>query len=125
MAAATYVFAGVPVGDLEVAKEWYERLLGRAPDLLPNDREAAWQLTDSGWIYIVHDPERAGSAVNTILVDDLGGFLNGLRERGIEVGSIETLGRAARRSGVVDPFGNTLHVGQPIEPEEVPAELNG
>ena len=117
-AAATYVFAGIPVSDLDVARRWYERFMGRAPDLIPNDVEAAWQLTETGWIYVILDPERAGSAVNTVLVDDLGGFLNGLRERGVEVGSIETLGTAARRSAVEDPDGNRLNVGQPMSERE-------
>ena len=48
--AVTYVFAGIPVAHCDVAPGWYERLIGRPPDLVPNDDEAAWRLTDTGWI---------------------------------------------------------------------------
>ena len=51
----THVFAGIPVSDIAAASAWYERLLDRAPDLVPNANEAAWQLTDTGWIYLVGD----------------------------------------------------------------------
>ncbi len=81
--AVTYLFAGIPVAHRDAAAGWYERLVGRPPDLVPNDDEAAWRLTETGWIYIVVDADRAGSALHTLLVDDLDAFLAGLAERGI------------------------------------------
>jgi len=36
------------------------RLLGKPPTGLRNDDEAPWQLTDSGWLYVVLDAEKAG-----------------------------------------------------------------
>src|SRR5688500_11234798 len=51
--AITYVFAGIPTAHYATALPWYERLFGRAPDMLPQDEEAAWQLTNTGWIYLV------------------------------------------------------------------------
>ena len=38
--AITLLFAGVPVADYDAARPWYERLFGRAPDMLPHDRLA-------------------------------------------------------------------------------------
>jgi hypothetical protein len=38
--------------------------------MLPNDDEAAWQLTGGGWLYVLRDADRAGRAVVTLLVDD-------------------------------------------------------
>ena len=46
---------GVRVADLEAAIAWYERFAGRPADLVPNDDEAAWRFTESGWIYLVRD----------------------------------------------------------------------
>jgi catechol 2,3-dioxygenase-like lactoylglutathione lyase family enzyme len=112
--ALTHVFAGIPVADLDVAVDWYERLAGRRADLIPNEREAAWQLTETGWVYVIIDPPRAGTALNTLLVDDLGGFMAGLSERGIDPGPIETLDRAVPRIELRDPDGNRLNVGQPL-----------
>ena len=79
---------------------------------MPNEREAAWQLNHGGWIYIAEDPERAGRALNTVLVEDLEGFLAGVAERGIEPGPVETLGDSPRQSIIVDGDGNRLKVAQ-------------
>lgn len=111
--AVTYVFAGIPVTNRDAAAGWYERLVGRPPDLIPNDDEAAWRLTDTGWIYIVVDAARAGSARNTVLVDDLDAFLAGLTERGMTAGPVDIIGDGVRRTDVTDPDGNRLQVGQP------------
>src|ERR1700694_6117556 len=67
----TEVFAGIAVRDRDAAIEFYERLLGAPPTMLPNDDEAAWQLTGGGWLYVLRDADRAGKAVVTLLVDDL------------------------------------------------------
>lgn len=109
----TYVFAGIPITDLDTIVDWYESLIGRPPDLIPNEIEAAWRFTDTGWIYVVVDPDRAGSALNTLLVDDLDGFLAGLAARGVLSTPVEVIGDGVRRTTVVDPNGNRLNVGQP------------
>lgn len=111
--AVTYVFAGIPVAHRDAAAAWYERLIGRPPDLVPNDDEAAWQLTETGWMYIVVDADRAGSARHTLLVDDLEVFLAGLAERGITTSPVETIGDGVRRTEATDPDGNRLQIGQP------------
>ncbi|MHB8241482.1 MAG: VOC family protein [Solirubrobacteraceae bacterium] len=109
----THVFAGIAVADRAASGQWYERLLGRAPDLIPNEQEAAWRLTETGWIYIVVDPERAGTGLHTLLVDDLDAFLGDVERRGIVVGHVETYENGTRRAGITDPDGNRLGVGQP------------
>lgn len=109
----TYLFAGIPVADRAVSMAWYERFVGRPADLIPNEDEAAWEMSGSGWIYIVADPDRAGSALNALIVDDLDAFLAGLREGGIEAGPLETIGGGTRHAIVTDPDGNRLNVGQP------------
>ena len=111
--AVTYVFAGIPIAHRDAAAGWYERFIGRPPDLIPNDNEAAWRLTETGWIYIVVDEDRAGSALNTLLVDDLDAFLASLAERGITTSPVKTIGDAVRVTVVTDPDGNRLQVGQP------------
>jgi hypothetical protein len=111
--AVTYVFAGIPVTDRDAAAGWYGRLIGRPPDLIPNDSEAAWRMTDTGWIYIVADPDRAGSALHTLLVDDLDTFLAGLAERDIATTPVAIIGDGVRSTHVTDPDGNRLQIGQP------------
>jgi len=81
----TFLFAALGVADIAASAAWYERLLGRAPDLVPNKREAAWQLTDTGWIYVVAGDERAGRTLVTILVGDLDDLVAGFARRGVAV----------------------------------------
>ena len=109
-----HVFSSIPVVDRDASMEWYERFIGRAADLIPNDSEAAWQLTDSGWLYILVEPDRAGTALNTLLVDELDAFLAGLRDREIVVGPIETMSNGVRFAMVADPLGNRLKIAQTI-----------
>jgi hypothetical protein len=106
-----HLFAGIAVRDRGEALPWYERLTGRAPDLVPNGREAAWRLTETGWVYIVADPQRAGSAPNTVLVDDLDGWVATLAGRGIAPTQVETIAPAVREALVTDPDGNRPKLG--------------
>ena len=109
----TESFAGVAVADYEAMRAWYERLLGREPDMLPHDAEAAWQLVNGGWLYVVADPERAGGSLLTLLVDDLDAELAAIGERGIAHGGIETIPGKVRTAEFVDPEGNKVKFGQP------------
>jgi len=77
----TEVFAGIAVQDRDAAIEFYERLLGAPPTMLPNEDEAAWQLTGGGWLYVLRDADRAGRAGVTLLVDDLDAARRGRRGR--------------------------------------------
>jgi predicted enzyme related to lactoylglutathione lyase len=108
-----HLFANVPVTGLTVAREFYERLFARPPELVPNEREAAWRVTDSGWRCIERDAARAGGALHTLLVDDLDGFLASAAERGVRAGPVEVIGDGVRQAIVTDPDGNRLKVGQP------------
>lgn len=111
--SVSQVFAGIPVADRDAAVGWYERFAGRPPDLIPNENEAAWQMNKTGWIYVIADAARAGSALHTLLVNDLDAFVVGLAERGIAAGPVETIDGAVRFTIVNDPDGNRLKVGQP------------
>jgi predicted enzyme related to lactoylglutathione lyase len=111
--AITYVFAGIPTGNYAAALPWYERLFGRPPDMLPQDEEAAWQLTDTGWIYLVSDAGRAGKTLLTLLVDNLDVHLAALAERGLTPDETETLSNAGRKAAFIDPEGNKITFAQP------------
>jgi predicted enzyme related to lactoylglutathione lyase len=109
----THLFARMPVRDLGAAIGWYERLTGRAPDLIPNEREAAWRITDAAWIYVELDAEHAGSGLVTLLVEDLDGSLTRVHERGIRAGSVQQIGQDVRQAVLTDPDGNRVKLGQP------------
>jgi predicted enzyme related to lactoylglutathione lyase len=107
-----YVFAGIAVEDLGRSLEWYESLLGRPPDLRPNEAEAAWQLTAEASVYLVVEPHRAGGGVVTLIVDDLEGFLEGAAGRGLTTGPITEVGDAGRKAVATDPDGNAVAFAQ-------------
>ncbi len=106
------LFASIPVGDRDAAMEWYGRLLGRPPDLIPNEDEAAWRISDGGWIYLIVDPARAGSSLQTLLVEDLDAVLAGVVSRGVAIGPVDVMGNGVRHTILTDSDGNRLKLGQ-------------
>ena len=48
---ADHVFAGIPVADYAAARPWYERLAGRAPDMVPH----GFAIQTCGVIEVVND----------------------------------------------------------------------
>jgi predicted enzyme related to lactoylglutathione lyase len=83
--------------------------MGRPADMVPNAAEVVWRVTgDSGWIYVVSDPARAGNALLTLLVDDLDGLVTELAERGLAVERIDTIRGVGRRAEFFDPDGNKV-----------------
>lgn len=106
------VFAGIPVRRFQEACSWYERLLGRGPDLRPNDIEAAWKIEDSAWLYVIADADRAGKALLTVIIDNLDAFSADLAGRGLQPDEIEEEPGNYRKAVFHDPEGNTLGFGQ-------------
>jgi catechol 2,3-dioxygenase-like lactoylglutathione lyase family enzyme len=107
------LFAGVAVSDYARAVDWYERLLGAAPSFLPNDTEAVWEVVEHGYLYIEVRPASAGSAVQTIFVEDFDARLAALAERGIEPAAVETYVNGVRKAVFHDPDGNEIGIGGP------------
>jgi catechol 2,3-dioxygenase-like lactoylglutathione lyase family enzyme len=105
------LFAGMPVSDLERAKDWYSRVLGAEPSFLPNDTEAVWTLEDQRHVYVVVDEERAGGGHLTLFVADLAERAAGIAERGIVPSTDETYGNGVRKLEFHDPDGNQLGIG--------------
>jgi hypothetical protein len=112
--AIDVLFAGLPVAELGPAVDWYERFLGRPPDMAPNETERAWQLTDDGWLYVVEDNDRAGNGIATLLVDDLDARIGELSDRGIETGEVERLNESTRKLVVTDQDGNQIALGEAV-----------
>ncbi len=102
------LFAGVPVADLAAAMPWYEGLFGRRADVVANDDEVMWRVSEGGWLYVVRDAARAGHAVVTISVGDLERSVIALAVRGVRAGPIEAVGTAGRKAVANDPDGNQV-----------------
>ena len=105
------LFAGLPVSDLERAKEWYPRLLGDPESCDPDDTERVSPLGEHRYVYAVLDAVRAGGAVVTLFVDDLERFVDAASSRGIEPTASETYDNGVRKVTYRDPDGNEIGIG--------------
>ena len=103
-----HVLAVVPVADVDTARSWYERLLGRAPDNRPMDILLEWRVTDTGWLQVSHDTDRAGTALVNFAVDDLDAHLAGLRINGLTPGPVQNVNKGVQLSAISDPDGNII-----------------
>lgn len=109
-------FTGIPVSDLARGQDFFERILGKPPDVLVNENEVMWQVAEAAWLYVVVDPARAGHALAAISVPDLDGALGELASRAIEPSTIEQPGPSARKATVLDPDGNSVAIIEVREP---------
>jgi catechol 2,3-dioxygenase-like lactoylglutathione lyase family enzyme len=102
-----HLFAGIAARNYAQALPFYERLLGRPPDMLPTEGEALWHLRDGASVYLVGDASRAGNGLVTIAVDNLARHLAELAERlpdAVIERSIDPLPQAM----ITDPDGNQV-----------------
>ncbi len=106
--AIDQVLAVVPVTDLNTARPWYELLFGRPEDNHPMETLVEWRITNTGWIQVFHDPERAGSTLLNFAVDDLDQHVAELAARGLAPDSIQSANKGVRLSTVTDPDGNRI-----------------
>jgi len=104
------LFAGAAVTDFEAARAWYERLFGRAPDIVAHDEEVMWQVTNAGWLYITRDAQHAGESILAMAVPDIEEAKFALEARGVATGAIEQDGDAGRKAVVRDPDGNSIAI---------------
>ncbi len=102
------VLAGVTVADFEFSLDWYERLLGRAPDQRPMDGLAQWRVSDTALFQVLEEPERAGGSVVGFTVADLAAEVEELRVRGITPEHDERTSDRVLFETFLDPDGNKV-----------------
>ncbi|RSS61790.1 VOC family protein [Streptomyces sp. WAC06614] len=105
------LFAGIPVSDYASALAWYERLLGDAPAFFPNDTEAVWELGEHRYVYIAVRPDRAGRAMQTVVVGDLDDRVARIAGRGLEPAMRERYPEGMHKVTYRDPDGNEFAFG--------------
>jgi catechol 2,3-dioxygenase-like lactoylglutathione lyase family enzyme len=105
------LFAGIPVANYAATLEWYERLLGSEPTFFPHDTEAVWELAEHRYVYIVQQPEHAGHAIVTIMVDNLDVLVAQIADRGLDPAEQETYENGTRKITYRDRDGNEIAFG--------------
>lgn len=108
--ATTTVLAVICVSDSKQSQPFYEQLFGKPADLNPMGSLFEWQITDSGWVQVFEDTEKAGSSYLTLGVDDFDAHLADLAARGVEAEEIPA-DAPMRLAQVKDPDGNVITFG--------------
>ena len=107
---------GLHAPDAALAREWYERVLGRPPDLIPVDGVFEWRLAAGGVAAGGRGRTRAVPPVLRLGVPDLDAAL-----RGVGRGRRARSARYERIPGVIalcdaeDPFGNVLSLYEELD----------
>ncbi|OBA78393.1 glyoxalase [Mycobacterium sp. 1164966.3] len=110
MAQVDYVLAVLAVSDIEAGKSWYTQLFGRGPDNNPMSNLVEWQVTDSGWVQVTEDPQRAGNGMLNLAVSDIEAAARELRAMGIGAGEIINANKGVRLCPITDPDSNKIQL---------------
>lgn len=65
-------------------------------------------MTDTGWVQMTLDTQRAGSGLLNFAVDDLAKFVSGMRSRGIKVSETENVNMGVQLTPIADLDGNII-----------------
>jgi predicted enzyme related to lactoylglutathione lyase len=77
-----------------------------------------WQVAEADWIYVVGDATRAGTALLTLLMDDLEDQVAALTQPGLSIGAIETVPGVVRKVVLIDPEGNRITLGEDLSTDD-------
>ncbi|HEX2504614.1 MAG TPA: VOC family protein [Gaiellaceae bacterium] len=109
------------VTDLDLAVDFYSRLLGYGPQAAYDEGESAhsafFVLEQRTYLVLTWDPERGrevgGSARLELATDDLDHEVEQLRSRGVEGGSLARTRFGTDVYDLADPDGHLIRVGPP------------
>ena len=107
----TSVTVGLPARDLNAARAWYERVLGKVADIEPVPGILEFEVHPGSWLQL-HDGDRT---VFRIGVKDVEAARGRLATMGIDVGPIERIEAVIAFFEFADPDGNLLSLYQVLE----------
>lgn len=108
------VLAGIPVGNMDTAIEWFTRLLGRGPDAQPMPGLADWTFLNQHTLQLVLDSDRAGGGMVTLHVPDITAARDALAHRDIRLEFDDTTSTKVKFGLVTDPDGNSINLVEPL-----------
>jgi glyoxylase I family protein len=103
-----HVLAVVAVTDVDAATAFYQRVFGGPPTNHPMPSLVEWQVTDTGWVQVWVDAERAGRSSVNLAVDDIERAVGELAARGLAPGPVDTVSNGVQLSAISDPDGNVV-----------------
>ena len=108
------VISVIPVKDFELALEWYTKLFGRDPDVVPMEGIAEWKLVENAWIQVSIDSERAGSTTVVVGVNDVEVQCKYFSDANFPIGEIVEYPEIIKMAEIIDPEGNKISFVQDI-----------
>lgn len=106
------ILAQLKCTDMERSTVWFGKLFGRAPDAAPMDGLHEWHHADSAGFQLVKGESGAGQGCMTLIVEDLAGEIERLRDAGVETGETRR-GDVATICQLCDPDGNMIVLAEP------------
>lgn len=103
-----HLLAVLPVSGIDTAARRYEKLLGRPADNNPMPVLVEWQVLPHAWLQVTVDPQRAGTGLFNLAVDDLDELIAELLSRGIAASDVQQVNKGVAISTLHDPDGNTI-----------------
>ena len=97
----------LPVEDHAVAVKWYQKWIGRAPDVAPMEGVAEWQLAPNAWIQVSVDSKAAGRSSVVVGVNDVDAQRSACAAVGVAVGEVKDYG-FVKTAEAIDPAGKKL-----------------
>jgi hypothetical protein len=104
----------LPVADHAQAVDWYQRWIGRAPDVEPTEGVAEWQMAENAWIQVSVDPGVAGQTTVVVGVRDIDAQRTAFANAGLELGEVADYG-FIKTAEAVDPEGNKILFVQEVQ----------
>ena len=103
---------GIRTRDIDRARDWYARVLGRPPDITPAPEVYEWRLAHAAWLQLTargdEDPAGAGAIVR-LGVADLDAARAAFTDAGqARLGDVERVPGVIAFCDVEDPFGNVV-----------------
>ncbi|MEZ0471567.1 VOC family protein [Luteimonas salinilitoris] len=103
----------LPVTDYAKGVKWYQKWIGRAPDVEPMEGIAEWQLAENAWIQVSADPESAGHTTVVVGVKDIDAQRSECAAVDVAVGDVRDYG-FIKVAEAVDPAGNKIMFVQEV-----------
>jgi predicted enzyme related to lactoylglutathione lyase len=108
------VYAGIMTTDIETAKEWYGKLIGRKSDYNPMKILHEWNFSNGGVLQLVEDKERAGYSSITIMVNNIDEISKELVEKNLPIGKVSE-DKIAKTITINDPENNRITFAENME----------
>ena len=110
---ADILFASTAVLLSAAVAAWCERLFGRPDEVIVNDHEVRWRLTEAAGVSVVGDPSRAGRAGATVSVTEQEQTVAEMDVRGVNQPAPEIVVSLGRKGLKRDPEGQPMTSTQP------------